>query len=204
LLLVYSSGRFADSISESIEKTALPRPEAIIGGVGTEVRLFECGTILDLWPETFGPWDADSIRTAALVHKELDPQPEKFQSKYKISFYGYDLAPEFLHLLQLQLSGLGHRVNLVYSSDRDLDILPEKIDKGTAAAFLAGYWQIPVERVFVSGDSANDSAMFQHGFRGIVVGNGHPELKALHDPAVYKAAASYAFGVLEGLAYWQA
>jgi mannosylfructose-6-phosphate phosphatase len=208
LWLVYSSGRFADSIVESIATTALPTPRAIIGGVGTEIRLTaEQGLgskTLDSWPQSWAPWNAESIRAAISIHKELTPQADEFQSSHKLSFFGYDLSPEFLELLQAQLASLGHRANLVYSSARDLDILPAKVDKGTAAVYLAGHWKIPAERVFVSGDSANDAAMFGHGFRGIVVGNGHSELQALTDPAVYKALGQYAYGVLEGLEYWQA
>jgi hydroxymethylpyrimidine pyrophosphatase-like HAD family hydrolase len=51
-------------------------------------------------------------------------------------------------------------------------------------------------------NSANDLAVFQHGFRGIVVSNAHPELQALEGPTVYKSRDSFAAGVLDGLNHW--
>ena len=44
--------------------------------------------------------------------------------------------------------------------------------------------------------------MFEQGFRGIVVGNAHPELKALNGSDIYQAEGEFAWGVLEGLEHW--
>ena len=203
LWLVYSSGRFISSIRESIATTDLPAPAAIIGGVGTEIYLEAEKRPLTAWQEQFSGWDVEALKTAVGIHKELELQPEEFQSPYKLSYYAYDLTPAFLQLMSDQLAKLGHRVRIVYSSDRDLDFLPEGVDKGSAATFIAQHWEIPTDRVFVSGDSANDSSMFEHGFRGIIVGNAAPELKALTEPSIYKSESHYAQGVLEGLKYWQ-
>jgi mannosylfructose-6-phosphate phosphatase len=60
----------------------------------------------------------------------------------------------------------------------------------------------PRERVIVSGDSANDLSMFKQGFPGIVVGNGHPELKDLRGESIFQATLPQAGGVLQGLQYW--
>jgi hydroxymethylpyrimidine pyrophosphatase-like HAD family hydrolase len=92
--------------------------------------------------------------------------------------------------------------DLVYSSRRDLDVLPAGIDKGAATAFLAEYYEYEPEDVIVCGDSANDLAMFQHGFRGIVVGNAHPELQVIEGPTIYRSRESFAAGVLDGLNHW--
>jgi hydroxymethylpyrimidine pyrophosphatase-like HAD family hydrolase len=90
----------------------------------------------------------------------------------------------------------------VYSSNRDLDVLPAGVDKGSAAAFLASHFGFQPRQVVVAGDTGNDASMFTHGFRGIVVGNAQAELKSLCSPDVYKSDGSYADGVLEGLEYW--
>ena len=202
--LVYSSGRFFSSIFESMATTALPAPQAIIGGVGTEILLLDENRPLTAWTERFGNWDGAAIRAIALAHPELEQQPDEFQSRFKLSFFGLKLSNDFLDSLRQHFCSLGHFVNLVYSSQRDLDILPAGVDKGSAAAFLADYWEIPTDRVFVSGDSANDASMFEQGFRGIVVGNGHQELRAIRHASVYQSQASFALGVIEGLNYWRA
>ena len=47
LRLVYASGRFFGSVLASIRRTALPCPDAIIGGVGAEILRFPSG---QRWP----------------------------------------------------------------------------------------------------------------------------------------------------------
>lgn len=93
-------------------------------------------------------------------------------------------------------------MRIVYSSERDLDVLPAGIDKGTATAFLANSWDVPRDRVIVCGDTANDLSMFEQGFLGVVVGNALPELKSLDSPRVFHASEPFAAGVVEGLRHW--
>jgi len=202
LKLIYSSGRFVDSVKQSIDQTRLPVPSAIIGGVGTEIRRMPEDDPIDAWQETFGNWDAESIRAVLDTHRELERQPEHLLSPYKISYYGYDLADQFLDHLQRQLERLGHEVRIIYSSKRDLDVLPAQAGKGSAAAFAAGQFGFGEDDVIVSGDSGNDLAMFEQGFLGVVVANGHEELKALRSRRVFHASKSHAAGVLEGVRYW--
>jgi hydroxymethylpyrimidine pyrophosphatase-like HAD family hydrolase len=45
--------------------------------------------------------------------------------------------------------------------------------------------------------------MFQMGFRGVVVANAQPELRALVGRYIYHAEQAYAAGVLEGVRHWQ-
>ncbi|MGG2476586.1 HAD family hydrolase, partial [Rhizobium sp. BR5] len=68
----------------------------------------------------------------------------------------------------------------VYSSDRDLDILPKAADKGAALAWLCGQLRIGLDESVVAGDTGNDRAMFElNGIRGVIVGNALPELVSL-------------------------
>jgi hydroxymethylpyrimidine pyrophosphatase-like HAD family hydrolase len=91
----------------------------------------------------------------------------------------------------------------VYSSGLDLDVLPPGVDKGSAAERLAGELGYTADKIFTVGNSANDAALMEGGFRGIAVNNAHEELKALDRPQrVYVARKSRADGVLEGIAHW--
>jgi len=202
LRLVYSSGRFFDSIRDSIAEFHLPEPAAIICGVGTEIHDLTTGERIAGWPEAAFDWNPLLIRTACAEHAKLVEQPSHLLSDFKVSYYGHHLDEAFLARLTRQLDELGQEVSLVYSSNRDLDILPAATNKGTAATFLARHWGIDRERVIVAGDSGNDLEMFRTGFRGIVVGNAQPELLSLRDPKVYHAEAHFAAGVLEGLQHW--
>ena len=202
--LVYASGRFVDSICESINDSQLPDPDAIVGGVGTQIYDVLAGRQLPMWPPSTLEWNPDQVRAVCASHAELIPQPEHLLSFYKVSYYGVELDQLFLANLEHQLAAAGQRVTIVYSSNRDLDILPAEANKGSAIAHLSSHWKIESRRVIVAGDSGNDLAMFEAGFRGIVVSNARQELLSLDAPDVYHASAPYAHGVLEGLGYWLA
>lgn len=199
--IAYASGRFYNSIVESVRGTALPRPVAIIGGVGTQIYTFPEGERIGNWEEQMSEhWSAEKVRSTLEGEPGLIPQGAEDQSKFKVSYYLYDATGTRLKELQKKLADNGIRVSCVYSSNRDLDFLPEGVNKGSAAAYLAEQWGFDKDHVFVAGNSANDSALFHHGFSGIIVGNAHDELKALaSDPDNYLAENGYAAGVLEGI-----
>ncbi len=201
--LSYASGRFYESVLESIEQTPLPDPSAVIGGVGSDITLHPSGRSVEKWHEILDEnWDAEKVREVLSVHEELEIQPEKWQSDYKVSYYLYDADPQQLQELQDELSAASVHTRVIYSSSRDLDFLPRKADKGAAAEFLADMWGIEKEKVLVCGDSGNDAMLFNRGFNGVVVGNAKPELAALEAPNIYHAQWQYAAGVMEGIEYW--
>ncbi len=206
--LVYNSGRLINSVLAKIETTGLPQPNAVIGGVGTQIRMFGVaapfpqGSDLTDWPQPLGRWSPEEIREVVLKFQGIELQPEDQQTEFKISFFGEDLTPRTLREIRQSLQQSGFRVELVYSSQRDLDVLPASVNKGTATEFLASHLDLPPERVVVAGDTGNDLAMFDRQFRGIVVANAADELKSLDTTRVYHAQRPFAGGVLEGMRYW--
>jgi sucrose-6F-phosphate phosphohydrolase len=202
LRLVYSSGRLLESIRNSISEHHLPEPDAIICGVGTEIHDLTNGELICGWPEISYDWSPELIRSVCDEYGELEQQPPEFQTRFKLSYFGSGLTESFLQRLTRHFDAVGQEVSLVYSSDRDLDVLPAATNKGTAATFLARHWGIDRRRVIVAGDSGNDLEMFLAGFRGIVVANAQPELRRLHSANVYHAQGKFAAGVLEGLQHW--
>ena len=203
--LVYNSGRFFDSVVDAIEQTALPEPDAIIGGVGTQIRSYPAGKdLVNGWPRDFVRWERDVIAAELRRYPQLEPQPDEFQAEFKLSYYAHDLDPEYLDGVARKLAEVEQEVEIVYSSSRDLDFLPAGINKGTAAAQLAGSWGFEAWQVLVSGDTGNDKAMFAQGFRGIVVANAHEELRRILGPTIYHARAGFAAGVQEGIQFWLA
>lgn len=202
-LLAYASGRFFASVVDSIQQTALPEPDVIIGGVGTEMRRFGDGSHIAAWREQFAHrYDADQVRRALRDVAGLERQNEAWQSAFKQSYFLRDATAEQLATIGEALSRVGVDARLVYSSNRDLDVLPAEVDKGSAAEFLARHWSIPARRVIASGDSGNDLALLSNGFRGIVVGNALPELRQSAPRETYWAVGRFAAGVLEGWQYW--
>ena len=203
--LIYASGRFYDSIVESIDTTALPEPDVVIGGVGTEVRAFPTGEPIGDWLSRFKDrFDAQAVVEALRRHPGLELQPEACNSDFKVSFFLHDADPGDLFQVRLLLAEASIDAELVYSSSRDLDVLPAGVNKGSAARFAIESLGVRRDQVVVCGDSANDLSMFRHGFRGVVVGNAHEDLLALSDANVHHAEQTYAAGVLEGLERWGA
>ena len=201
--LVLTSGRFPESIIESVESTFLPEPDVVIGGVGTEICFFPSRDVVPGWPVCqLEHWDGDRVRSILADFGRLEAQDDEFQSDYKVSYFLHDARPDELEQIRTMLLERAIRPELVYSSQRDLDVLPEGCNKGTSAEYVAHYLGFEPGDVMVFGDSANDIAMFDCGFAGVVVGNAHPELKALDDPSVYQSTGEYAKGVLEGIEYW--
>lgn len=204
LRLVYNSGRFVDSVWESITSSELPEPAAIIGGVGTQICCGSTGAEIGQWPTGAKQWDRRKICEVLSAYPALELQPAEFLSEYKISYYARGASNQQIKVIRGRLEEADCEVELVYSSDRDLDVLPRGVNKGTAAAYLAQHWEYREEQVFVSGDSGNDVALFQQGFRGIVVGNARSELKCLKGSRIFHSSQSYAAGVREGITHWLA
>jgi sucrose-6F-phosphate phosphohydrolase len=203
LRLVYASSRFFRSAAQTVRHSRLPKPSVIVGGMGTEVRFYRSGRPIFPWEERlFACWDVDRVREVLARCDGLRPQPAEFQSDWKLSYCLRDASPDDLELIRAALRNASVEAELVYSSQRDLDVLPAGIDKGSAAKFLAEYFSYPAHDVIVCGDSGNDVAMFQHGFRGVVVANAQPELAAWQGPTVYHSGQKFAAGVLDGLYHW--
>jgi sucrose-6F-phosphate phosphohydrolase len=201
VLLAYASGRSCTSVAESIRETALPAPAAIIGNVGTEICRFPGGQTVGRWPKMQpGSWSADRVRAALAGMDGLELQPAHFQSPHKVSFFLR--AAHRIDDVRQRLERANLSAEIVYSSQRDLDILPRGANKGSAARYLAYALHVADDRVIVCGDSGNDAAMFQSGWRGVIVENALPELKRLSGQLVYQARGAFADGVLEGVQHW--
>jgi len=204
LSIVYASGRFYESIKRDVDATLLPEPIAVIGGVGSEIRSFPDGELNQAWVDRISQnWSAKKVREILSEDDQLELQPEKYQSAFKVSYFFHDASKEQLDRLQATLGEAGIHASVIYSSHRDLDFLPEGVDKGCAAAFLAEELGFGREQVIVAGNSGNDSKLFEQGFYGIVVSNAHDELKRYaDDERVYLSRKAIANGVEEGLQHW--
>lgn len=202
--VIYASGRFCDSIDQDVGKTALPKPMATIGGVGSEIWLYPNRQPLKAWWEKISSdWSAEKVRDVLKDETDLEIQPKRNQSSYKVSYYLERATQDRLRELDAALNEAGLRCNHIYSSQRDLDILPENVNKGKAAAFLIDYLKRPYERVLTAGNSGNDATLLERNFKGIIVANAHDDLKEYRDEnRVYLAGASHADGVREGIEYW--
>lgn len=205
-LLVYNSGRLIDDILEYTADEGLPKADFVIGGVGTMLSADDHPHLEADYAASLGAgYDAEAIGAMLEAMDGIGRQPLRYQHERKSSWYFHDATEESLAELESRLKARGLSVKIVYSSRRDLDILPANADKGQALAWLCEQLAIPLDEVVVAGDTGNDGGMFAlPGVRGVIPVNGLEELKRrFGDPArFYHAGAPEADGVIEGLGHW--
>ncbi|WP_244514693.1 HAD-IIB family hydrolase [Ensifer sp. LCM 4579] len=205
-LLVYNSARTADDMLSLVEAGLLPRPDYVIGGVGTVIADMGVPGPLQAFLEELGPpFEAQAI---AAVMKSIEgavPQPQLQQLPHKISWHLPDAPETAINEIARLFAASGLAVKLVYSSRRDLDILPPAGGKGSALGWICRRLSIELDEVVVAGDSGNDCEMFEMPHvRGVVVANALAELRdaaSLHRRH-FLAPSCHADGVIEALRFW--
>lgn len=193
-----------DDILKIVHEASLPCPDYIIGGVGTQ--MFDCRTnqsVPEFNDRFQDGWDLATVEQILAGFAGITRQPPEFLHPYKSSWYLRDASFEALNAIQKQLMNAGLNVSLIYSSARDLDVLPANTSKGHALQWLCHQIGVPLEQILVAGDTGNDSSMFLlPGVKGIVIKNALPELhEATARLPIFKAMSPFADGVLQGLAH---
>ncbi|MCA9246017.1 MAG: HAD-IIB family hydrolase [Planctomycetales bacterium] len=204
-----ASGRSPELIAEVLSQHGIDDLDVFIASVGSEIyysadQKADKGYAAKLRSK----WHPDRIQQALepLDFVTLQTGPYT-QREFKIS---YDLAEEAdaeesLRAIRAALAAKKAPHTLIFSHGSFIDILPHTASKGKAVRYLAGKWNIPLERIATAGDSGNDRDMLQGATSGIVVGNYSQELESLRKSRgtrVYFAHGQYAAGILEGLAHY--
>lgn len=204
-VLVYNSGRLLDDMHRLVEAGEVPAPDYLIGGVGTQVQNFKKPDELKDFASHLGAaWDLKKVRSVLRECKQVRPQPAEFLHDYKSSWYLENASPEQLDEIRVALAKAGLDIHLVYSSNRDLDVVPRAATKGGTLRWLCARLSIALDEVLVAGDTGNDSTMFLvPGVRGIIPENGLPELlEATVQLRVFHSSEIMADGVLDGLRHF--
>ncbi|ACK72840.1 sucrose phosphatase [Gloeothece citriformis PCC 7424] len=207
--IVYATGRSLFLYRQLEQEKHLLSPDALITSVGTEIYFNPSEEVLDSqWADILSQgWDRKQVCEVASQFKEMTPQPESEQNHFKASYFIEEqVAIEVIPQLKTALADRGLKTKIIYSGSLDLDILPEKGDKGLAVQYLRQKWSVEAEKTVVCGDSGNDIALFRGAERGIIVGNAKIELRQWYEtnqtPYRYLAKTHYANGILEGLKHF--
>jgi sucrose-6F-phosphate phosphohydrolase len=204
-LLCYATGRFVQDVIDLLAARTLPWPDYVIGGVGTQVYDGRRKRALAEYSRRFATgWDLGRVEQIVGSFPGVTRQPPQFLHPYKSSWYLANAGHEAIGTLEKQLETAGLRVRVIYSSSRDLDVLPADTDKGAALAWLCNRAKVDLRSVLVAGDTGNDASMFLlPGVQGIVVENAQPELiEAVVKVPTFNATKVMADGVLEGLVHF--
>jgi sucrose-6-phosphatase len=203
--LVYSTGRSHTSYQTLAEQEKLILPDVLITAVGTEIRLGD--QLDDNWQQHLQKqWSLDRIRQTTLRYPALVPQPLTEQNPYKLSFFLNPKAVSVLTNLTEDLESQSLKAQVIYSSKRDVDILPVRANKGNALTYVREKLGFSPDETIACGDSGNDIALFCQDNLGIIVGNAQSELiqwyKQQGSDRQYLAQNHYAEGILEGLKHF--
>lgn len=207
IYLTYATGRSFSSAKTLQTEVGLMEPDYWVAAVGSEI--YHPDGLDQDWADHLSEnWQRELVQAIAAGYGELTPQSPLEQNPWKIS---YHLDPNgsatVVEQLKEELMATGLPVQVIFSSGKDVDLLPQRSNKGNASRYLQKQLAMAGEKTLVCGDSGNDISLFETDARGVIVANAQPEL--LHwyrhqgDHRHYLAQGGYAGAILEAIAYFQ-
>lgn len=230
--LVYVTGRDLQLTQKAITDYNIPRPDYIIGDVGTTLYDTHQGhwRLWSAWQqEISADWAGFNhhyLKKRLLDIIDLQPQEPTKQNKYKLSFYVplYADTEALSRDIYQRLESSNIMANLVWSIDEPrgiclLDILPASAGKKHALLFLMERKGFALSDTIFAGDSGNDLPVLSSEIPAVLVANASDEVRieALaqasvqqHTDALYIARGNfmsmngnYTAGVLEGVIHYK-
>lgn len=200
-----ATGRRLDSALAVLKKHGIPSPDVLITSLGTEIYYTPLLNADVAWARHINHlWTPQVLRQIMEELPGLLLQPKTEQSRFKVSYY-YDgnIAPSLEAILSM-MRQQEMLVNPTLSFGQFLDIVPARASKGQALRYLAHQWDIPLERILVTGGSGGDADMIRGNTLGVVVANRHrEELSSLAEAEqVYFAERSHAWGIIDAIAHY--
>ena len=204
ILLVYVTGRELDRIRKLFdEEPNIPKPEYIIGDVGTTIvhgETFEPISVLQDWVAQ--TWGNANEQVKALLENEPGIELQSVNPDYRVSYY---YEPESFQPSTIQ-KVIDAGFDTILSYDMRLnyhyfDVMPKGISKGpTLLKFLAEMNFNPDDTI-TCGDTLNDLSLFETGLKGIAVSNSEPKLveKVQAMENVYYSPYPGVMGIWDGL-----
>ncbi|MEO6031970.1 MAG: HAD family hydrolase [Burkholderiaceae bacterium] len=200
--LIFVTGRDLPFIRALIAGGSVPRPDYVIGDVGTTIAggpgIEPLGaletTVAQLWGDA-------GARVDALLEGEpglrLQDTPFRYRRSY---FYDPDLLVRST-LEKIEAAGF----DWLLSADTYLDVLPRGVSKGPTLLKLVGHLELPHSHVMTAGDTLNDLSLFETGLTGVAVGNSETSLKVrvAGMPNVYLSALPGAAGILDAVRHFE-
>lgn len=198
--LVFVTGRGLESVIPILNDPIIPNPDYIICDVGaTIVNGYTLEPIEALQSEIEKKWPG-SLRIMESLRDLDELSYQEVPQQRRCSFY--TASETVADTVRERVAALD--CEIIYSAGKFLDVLPEGINKGESLTKLVRHLRVNPNEVLVAGDTLNDLAMYQCGYKGVVVGNSENNLlKATAGISnVYKAKTAGAGGILESLYYF--
>lgn len=154
VLLAYFTDRSAAGVGPCFTNLDLPHPDYLITSLGTQIISFPSGVVVPKWPgHIHGSWNSVAVRTALETVPDLRLQSDEEQTAHKVSFFLLRATPDQIVRIAEKLAQNGIDADVAYSGELCLHVVPKGFGNGAAAEFLAGYLNVPRDRVTVCGTS---------------------------------------------------
>jgi sucrose-phosphate synthase len=199
-----ATGRTLDRALEALKELDLPTPDILISATGTEIHYGEPLVMDRSWEWQINyRWQPWRVRDSLLDMPGVLSWDETSGTPFRLRFHINPLGGTGIGEIRRRLRREGLRVTATLDHETVLDVTPVRASPGLAIRFLSHKWHLAPERILAAGDSGNDADMLSGETLGVVVGNHTPELEAIRGrPRVYFAEKDHAWGVLEGIQYY--
>ncbi|MFT7114897.1 MAG: glucosylglycerol-phosphate synthase [Rhodoferax sp.] len=205
VILIFVTGRGFESILSLLDDPSLPIPDYIIADVGATILKRQGETFVPVMPlqnQIADRWPGREVILQNIA--DIDGlQVQEVPQERRCSFF-YDNQTV---LADVHRVGAALGLDVLTSADKYLDFLPLGVSKGNSLIQLLQTEGLPQDKVLVAGDTLNDLSLMQTGYRGVVVYNGEPALKAAvtgqkasnGDHKIYLAREEGPAGILEAI-----
>ncbi len=229
--LAFVSGRHRALVEAAIAEYRLPRPNFVIGDVGTSI--YDVGdSDWSQWPaweavleQSWGTRDGQGLVALFADIETLTPQESEKQGRFKSSYYA-PLSVDVEQLkqqMQQRLTQAGLPSRIIWSVDANtqtglVDVLPENASKLHAVRFLMQNTGHTLANTLFSGDSGNDLEVLCSEINSVLVANATDSVRAQALQLAAQAGAAdalyaarggwrgmngnYSAGILEGLVHF--
>ncbi len=199
--LIFVTGRDPGFIRALTSRKGVPRPDYVVGDVGTTIAevgpdhmLTPIGALED---EIETLWNNANGRVQAALSGVAGLKLQSTGFRHRVS---YDLEMERFDRRALDIvADLG--LDALISNDRYFDVLPKGVSKGPSLLRLLSHLGIANERTLVAGDTLNDLSMLTLGLPAVAVGGSEPALIREVAPLehVHKAEGIGVAGIAEAI-----
>ncbi len=172
ILLVFVTGRGLESVIPLLNDPIIPNPDYIICDVGATIvdgKTLE--PIHSLQSDIEKNWPG-RLKIAGLLKDVPGLTYQEVPQQRRCSFFVEE--PEVADVVAALVSDLN--CDVIYSAGKFLDVIPGEVNKGSSLTKLVSFLGVDEEKVLVAGDTLNDLAMYNCGFKGVVVGNAEAKL----------------------------
>ncbi|SFS05256.1 HAD-IIB family hydrolase [Yoonia litorea] len=174
--LIFVTGRDPNFVRELTRKKGVPKPDYVVGDVGTTIASVDRDHFLvpiaPLEEEIEKAWANANGRVQAALTKIDGLRLQSTGFRHRVS---YDMDPDTFDRRALDIvADMG--LDALISDDRFFDVLPKDVSKGPSLLRLLEHLEIDNRRTLVAGDTLNDLSMLKLGLPAVAVGGSEDAL----------------------------